>query len=354
MTQKGDICNAVKILVLCSYAKDTGNWLRTVYLAEALKKWAEVELVESLPRCLPFRLDIVLSLPIYLFKVACSDADFMIAVKPFPNTAIPLLLAKYVRKKRIAVDIDDVDHGYLEGIPARIISALQRPVPKLFDLVTYHNERLADFIADTFKVQREKLYRLEQGVDLETFRVPDVPCKRGSLFFMGHLDVASSLGSILAAVREVQERHDAPFTIAGGGRLSSHFKAMADSLGVRVRFTGPLTSGALLRELARADICLVYYDPIEANAYRCSMKLREYLAMEKKVVTNDVGELADFARFTYQSSSRIEDFATTIERVLEGGDGREIEGARFVRERYDWRAIGERFYRRIVDVCGVK
>ena len=99
---------------------------------------------------------------------------------------------------------------------------------------------------------------------------------------------------------------------------------------------------------------MVYYDPIEANAFRCSMKLREYLAMEKKVVTNDVGELADFARFTYQSSSRIDDFAATIEQALEGGDGREMEGARFVRERYDWRAIGARFVQRLAAIYGTE
>jgi len=337
----------MNILVFSSYARNTGSWVRMFHLAEALKRHARVELVPALPRCLPFRLDIALSFPWYLGKALLTRADVLIAGKPFPNTGVPLVLARRLRGKTIVVDVDDLDHGYLTGLPARIIAAVQRPFPRRFDLVTYHHDRLRKFIADRFGVPEERLWRLAQGVDLALFRPSREPAGEQGLFFMGHLDVASCLGTILEAVALVQRDRDVGLTVVGGGRLESAFRARARRAGLDVRFTGWLPVDRAAREMEAAAVCLVYHDETEANAHRCSMKLREYLACGKKVVSNDHGELGRFRRFTYSSSSRVEDYARAILEALDGGDGREREGARHIRDTCDWAAIAAEFHERL-------
>ena len=90
-----------------------------------------------------------------------------------------------------------------------------------------------------------------------------------------------------------------------------------------------------------SDICLVYYQDRKANYFRTSLKLREYLALGKKVVCNDIGELKDFRKYTYQTSSRLSDFAKMTIKVLSGfNDKREIKGRTFVRRNYSWEKIG--------------
>lgn len=338
---------AVRIQVFSSYARDTGNWVRVCNMADALRRHAHVEVVAALPRSLPFRLDIVISLPWYLFKALVTRADVLIAGKPFPNTALPLLLARRFRGKKVVVDIDDLDSGYLTGLPARIIAAVQKPFPRRFDLVTYHHDNLRKYILRRFGVPVERLHRLHQGVDLARFTPSEGAEVRSGLFFMGHLDVASSLGTILRAVARVQAQAPVDFTVVGGGRLESAFRARAAIAGLRVRFTGRLPVDRVASELDRADICLVYHDETEANAHRCSMKVREYLAMGKKVVSNHYGDLGEFEQFTYQSTSGVEAYARAILDALGGGDGREKEGARYVRQRYDWVEIGARFHERL-------
>ena len=342
---------SMKILILSSCAKNTGSYLRAVYLAESLRDHCDVELVAPLSRSIRLRLHVLLSIPRNLLRVIARDADFLVGIKAFPNVTIPLLVAKYLMGRKVAVDIDDADHEYVKGMQARILALIQRPAPRRFDLVTYHNELLRDFIGKEFRVGEDRLYRLEQGVDLERFSPRDGDVEKGSLFFTGFLDVCSSLGSLLRAVRIVQQRVDAPLTVAGGGILEPRFRRLARSLGVTVRFLGQQPIERVVEEMARAEICLVYYDETEANRYRCSMKLRESLAMAKKTVCNDIGEMKHFEKYTYQSSSGIEDFAGMILDTLERGDGRELEGALFIRRNFDWKRIGERFYRRIQRLC---
>jgi glycosyltransferase involved in cell wall biosynthesis len=167
---------------------------------------------------------------------------------------------------------------------------------------------------------------------------------------MGSLDIASSLTTILQAVNMVQKKQDVSLTVAGSGLLSSYFKKIAFNLNLKVTFTGQLPVHKIIPYIAKAGVCLVYYDNIEANIYRSSMKLREYLAMGKKVVCNDLEEMRQFARFTYQSSSDIDSFADKIIEVLEMSDNREKQGREFITANYDIKKAVSMFYEKLTQL----
>jgi hypothetical protein len=77
------------------------------------------------------------------------------------------------------------------------------------------------------------------------------------------------------------------------------------------------------------------------------MKVREYLAMGKKVVSNSFGDLGEFSPYCYQSASEVRAYARTIVQALEKGDGRERGGVDYIRREYDWAEIGGRFHARL-------
>jgi len=334
----------MKIMILSSLSKDSGCWLRAGYLAKALKPWARVELVEALPKTLPSLLEVALTFPYNLLKVLLSDADFFIGMKPFPNVTIPLAVAKFIKRKKTAVDIDDLDYGFFSGWKARTIAFAQKPLPRFFDVITYHNDALAEHIVSAFGVDRKKLYKLVQGIDRDTFSGGDGTCEKDLLFFMGNLNLGADLAPILSAVAIVRQKRPVNLTIVGGGPFERGFKRLAAELGINARFTGAVAKEVAAQELARADVCLVYFAQKTANLYRCSMKLNEYLAMGKKVVCNDFGELKKFQEYVYGASSDLDDFAAKIIAALDGGDGREIKGQAHVRQELDWAAIGERYF----------
>lgn len=337
----------MRTAILSSLAKDSGCWLRAGYLADSLKNNCEVKFIQPLPKTLPFMLDMFISIPINLIKVTFSKADFFIGIKPYPNITIPLLFVKIFKGKRIGVDIDDLDSGYRKGILSKISSALQKPFPKYFDIVTYHNPLLKDHIIKEFKVEEERLYKLDQGVDLKTFDYKLNKPEKETLFYMGHLNIASDLDSILKAVKLVQDKKNVKFVIVGGGPDQAKFRKLARQLNVSARFTGHLSKEETAKELSKADVCLIYYKEKKVNAYRCSMKLRECLAMGKKIVCNDFGDLKKFEKYTYQSSSNLEDFADKIIQTLKKSDQREIKGLRYIRKNLDWNKIGKDFFNKI-------
>ena len=339
----------MKVLVFSSLARDTGCWRRAEYLVRALNAAddLDVELVAAPPRCLPLLFDVWLSLPRYLWRAVRSDADVSIAMKPFPNVAWPLLLARRLRGGVVVVDVDDLDDAWFDGIRAAILRRLLRPMPRRFDLVTSHHPALRERLVAEFGVPRDRIEALPQGVDREVFRPRGEGVAPGRLLYVGHLNVASELPEILRAVKIVQARRRAPLRVVGGGPCADRFRALAGSLDVDASFTGLVDPEAAAVEIERAEVCLVYHSPTEANRYRCSMKLRECLAMGKKIVCSDFGELADFADVTYQAGSTAEEFATGIERALDGGDGRERRGPSRIASDYDWSSLGAAFAARL-------
>ena len=338
----------MKVLVLSALARDTGSWLRARSIARSLEAHAEVEFVRAPTRSLPFLFELVLSAPRYFLAALTTDADCLLAVKPFPNVTVPLLVSRLFRKRRIVVDVDDRDDAYFPGWRGRLVGWLQKPGPRRFDLITFHNENLGELLLGHFRVRPERLLRLPQGVDLQTFRPrPEVPVVPKSLLFVGHLNIASELPWILETVRDLQRSRSVTLTVAGGGPCLEEFRDQARELGVAARFTGALSTEGVALEIAAAEACLVYYAPSEANRHRSSMKLRECLAMGKKVVCNDFDELADFGPAAYLCSSEREDYLRTIEQVLDGGDGREASAVEWIRERYDWAALGPVLFERL-------
>ena len=354
----------MKIAVLSSLAQETGCWLRAQYIANSLRnadKKARIDIIKPVKRNLPFMLDLLISIPLNLFRVLFSKADIFIAVKPFPNVTIPLLAKKIISRSRIVIDIDDLDSGYRKGALSKINSAVQKPFPRYFDIVTYHNPLLYDYIQKEFCVKKERLYKLEQGVDLSLFdyktdkKLKERFAGNGEkiILFVGHLNVASDLDDILRAMKIAQDeltrlKERFVFIIAGGGPEEENLKKLARLLKVKAVFTGYLDKEEIAKYISAADLCLVYYKDKHANYYRCSMKMRECMAMGKKIACDDVGELKKFREYSYQSPADIKKYAEKIVEIIKsGGDGRERKGRKFIEKNFDWEEIGRRFMKRL-------
>jgi len=345
----------MKIAILSSLAMDTGCWLRAQYLGKSLEKAGnEIVYIKPMKKTMHFMLDLFLSF-FKNFKLLFVKADIAIGIKPYPNATIPLLIKKLFGSK-VVIDIDDLDYGYRKGLISLISKFIQKPFPKFFDVVTYHNNNLRKFIVNDLYVSNEKLYKLDQGVDFDLFDFekyrPKKYSKKKILVYAGHLNIASNLDDILEAFKIVlKKRDDIKLIVTGGGPMENYFKKIAKKLKLndKVSFTGfiPQTQ-KIVEYISRADICLVYYKDNLPNRYRCSMKLREYLAMKKIVVCNKVGDLKEFKRFTYQSNNSVEDFAKKILEVLNNKTDERAEiGRNFVLKKYSWDIIGRKFSKKL-------
>lgn len=337
----------MRILVLSAQPIDSGCALRARYLADSLSKCGNEIIFIKPIHSKPCNLDILLSFFIYFIKIIFKKVDFAIGIKPYPNVTLPLLFKKLFGCK-IGIDIDDIDYGYRTGLIPKLSKFAQLLFPRFFDVVTYHNDNLYNYIIKNFKVSSERLYKLEQGVNFDVFQYKPARIKKKVLIYTAHLNIASDLDAILDAYAKVLKIDPKiKLIIAGGGPMERYFIDYSKKIGVykNIIWTGHISNTDVVKYLSGANIALVYYKDKEVNYYRISMKLREYLAMKKKVVCNDVGDLKKFKRFTYQSDSNLENYARKIINTMADGDKRELDGFKFVLKNYNWDKIGEKFFK---------
>lgn len=335
--------------------------LRAEYLARSLREAGDDARVAPVLPCLPVLADMALSLWPYAWQALRSRWDVVMAMKPFPNAGIPGLLARQ-RGALFVVDVDDLDHGYRAGPLSRCVQILQSPFPPRADLVTVHNPHLFEYVTRTLRVPEDRVYSLGQGVNLDVFSpgsrptdrmkscLAGIPDRAPVVLYVAHLNVACDLEPLLSVMERVmKDEPSCHFLVAGGGPLESHYRALCASRRFedRCHMTGTLLPEEVACLMQRAEVCLVYYAPKEVNLYRTSMKLREYLAMGRKVVANRFGDLAEFGDSVYLAQD-LDEMPDTILRLLkEGGDGRESRGQAHVQVHLDWKAIGKGFHDRI-------
>ena len=352
----------LRILVLSGLGKDSGCMVRARYLTASLKNaGADATLAPGI-RTLPLFLDLMVS-AVWNLRLLFSACDVIIACKPLPSVT-PLLMLKGMRGAITVVDIDDLDYGYRTGLLSWITRRMETPFPKRCNIVTYHNEALIRVIRDTFRVGPEHLFPLPQGVDLSIFYPRQQLAHRNGtvpglvVVYPAHLNRASDLDAIFEVLRLARQLLPAlRLIVIGGGPKERHFRrlAKAGNLDGYVEFTGYVQPERVPAYLAMGDAGIVYYKDTEVNYYRSSMKLREMLAAGLKVVSTDVGECRQFARFTYQAPPEPQAVAELLVRTLtEGGDGREVAGSAFVRKEMNWNTIGDRLYKKLAAVAAAE
>ncbi|MDZ4199294.1 MAG: glycosyltransferase [Kiritimatiellia bacterium] len=359
----------MKWIILSSLARDSGCALRARHLADALRRLGHDVVTPPLPRSLPFFLDLPLTAILALPAIFLRRYDAAVVIKPYPTLLLPLLLRRRLGGGKIVVDVDDIDFGYRSGIGSRLLAGAQRNLPARCDLVTTHNDSLAEHIRSFHRVHPSRMYRLDQGVALDLYRPfpagPEAARSRTALrrtlnignrpmlIYTGHLNIASDLDGILEAFAlTLRARPDARLVVAGGGPMQSPFEKMARARAPidAIVFTGWKTPAQINELLNAADFALVYYRENEPNRRRVSMKIRECLAAGVPVIANDFGDLAQFRDVVIQSETSIPAFAEAIVSALNHPPERGPLAAR-TRERiaaqWDWDAIASAFADRV-------
>ena len=347
----------MKILILSSQAKNTGSTLRAFYLYKFLKKMDnEVEYITPPFKSMVFMLDFFLSFFYYFFKILNKQYKIIIIIKPYPNTVIPCLLLK-PRGAKIIIDIDDLDYGYRNSFISKIIKFFQSFLIPVADFITTHNNNLMEHIIKNYPKYKEKIYLLKQCVDFTIFKpglktdkkLKKIYKNKKILFYMANMNIASYFEDILCALSNIKS--DFVLFVVGAGPLFNHYKNVAKKMNLlqKIVFLGECDLKTTAFYLSAADICLVYYKNLPVNKYRASMKLREYLSMNKPVIANNVGEISQFKDFIYMSGPSLQSFANEIKKRIKYLDKKHKKGYKFIYRYYNWDKEAKKFYKFILN-----
>lgn len=204
----------------------------------------------------------------------------------------------------------------------------------------------------------ERVHYLPSGADPERIVPVDVeearrrvglPAERPVVEYMGFVQYDIGL-ALEAFVHLRKARPDVLFLLVGP--LSRKVKRLVRELGLElgrdVVVTGPQPVASLSWWLGAADVLLLPYQNRQYNIGRGPIKLGDYLASGRPLVTNpvgDVGELLERHPFGLAASEDPQDFAAKIGYLLDAPHMRQSMGqlARSLAEGpLSWDACGQR------------
>lgn len=285
------------------------------------------------------------------------------ALKPMPNTCLPALFSKYIFKRRIILDIDDLDFEYYpDGFKRQLVRFFFKLFPRHFDVVTTHNRYLQSFILDELGISPEKIYFLPQGIETRQFLETN-PDERYQtkwnlkpiddvVVYSASLGITSDFKHVLPMlVNLLRSCEDVKILIIGDGPRKQYFVKEVEAHGLQehIIFAGYIPHADMAGVLKLAKVGINYMAPTKANQCRASIKVREYLAAGLNVVCNPVGDAEIFQDYVVLCPA-IEEFPDAIRGALEINNHEMIREAQaFVENRYSWPSLVEDFLAYLMD-----
>lgn len=289
--------------------------------------------------------------------------NYVFALKPMPNTAIPSLLLKKFFKSKVIVDIDDLDFEYYPDSFARQLVRLSfKCFPPHFDLITTHNRYLKQVIIDEARIPPEKIYSLPQGVEIRAFLNAESDSHYQKKYrlqpddnivvYSASLGITSDFQLALPMLIEfLKSCDDAKILVVGDGVKKKHFVKKVEAYGLQEHmfFTGHIDHTEMPSVLKLAKVGINYMAPTQANQCRASIKVREYLAAGLNVVCNPVGD-AEVFRDHVTLCSTLKEYPGAIRKALEVKAQDRIGSARaFLETNYSWPNLVEDFLAHVME-----
>jgi len=175
--------------------------------------------------------------------------------------------------------------------------------------------------------------------------------KKPIVGFVGSLEYFIDFDLILEAASRLP---DITFLIAGGGRQMDRITGIKQERGLtNVHLTGGCPHAEILRAIDAMDICLNLFIKSPLTDAACPIKLFEYMAYKKPVISTRIREVQNIdERFLYYADNT-EELVQVIRRILahpEEAAEKGNAGFRAVEEKYTWDKITKQFLQAIETV----
>jgi len=247
---------------------------------------------------------------------------------------VPSILVAKLKKKKVVVDWDDLSWVLQKNwFRKTIVKFCEHFFIKFIDVVFVPNRYLLEC---AYKLKAKKVYFVPHGIDFEIFDPEiynpqeikkEIGIKNNNLVLgflasfttggVGDLDI------IYDAVIEVQKIFpEINFLVIGGGPLFKDYVKLANKKNIKnIFFTGLIKHQEVPKYISAIDIALIFMRENLNNKMKTSLKVGEYLAMNKIVVGHLVGQTKDdFSKYCILCEPNKESFVEKIIEVINEKD----------------------------------
>jgi glycosyltransferase involved in cell wall biosynthesis len=217
-----------------------------------------------------------------------------------------------------------------------VLRRLERLSLRAADVVISTNESFRRIAIERGGKDPQDVFVVRNGPDLTRFRAvdPDPALKRGKPHLLAYAGVMGRQDGIDHALRALaalrRRRQDWHAVLVGDGEVLAEMRDLARSLDLldAVEFTGWMPSDGVVRVLSSADVCLAPDPPTTANHLSTMIKITEYMALGRPIVSYDLLESRVSAgpAARYANGGDVEGFALRIDELLDDPGARATMG----------------------------
>jgi glycosyltransferase involved in cell wall biosynthesis len=265
---------------------------------------------------------------------ACSPPDFLLLA----------MLSLRRRGARFVFDHHDLTpelyasrFGGEGGLMHRATLVAEQVAFRLADVVLSVNESYRRIAIERGRRSPDDVAVVRTGPDLTRFTptAPDPSLKRGRahlLSYVGVMGPQDGVDQALLALAALRERRDDWRAIfMGSGEVLEEMRALAGKLGLGdvVEFTGWVEHDTIRRVLSTSDVCLAPDPKSPLNDVSSMVKISEYMAMSRAVVSFDLMESRAAAgeAAVYAADGDVAGFAELVDELMDEPARREAMGA---------------------------
>ncbi len=284
-----------------------------------------------------------------------DDSRIVHCFKTLPTSGIPSWIGK-LKGKPLIVDWDDFEGfgGFADRDPFpynHIADFFEKWIVKRADTLVVVSPFLEEK-AREFGFEKP-VYFIPNGADTEGIKYSFPENEGMKLLFIGLLHKSSDLDFVLKSMVYL---NGMSLTIVGDGPRRKEFEMLAKTLKLNnVEFLGMKKREDVRKYLYSSDIALMPFVDNISNRSRSPVKLGEYLAAGKPVVTNGVGimkKMIENGKNGIITKDNPEDFAEGIKKLENSKLRKKISvNARKTAEKYSWKRIAkdlERIYEQLI------
>jgi len=249
---------------------------------------------------------------------------------------------------------------------AKVVGAfmLKRNI-KISERITYSTE----FLKSSYSLPENKSVLIPNGVDTNLFYKRNGKTKAKERFnisedvlvlgFVGFLGEWIDLQTVFETMKILQGQVKIKLIVVGNGSKFARFKELSKNCGVQenVIFTGDVPYSEVPEYISYMDICLLPFDTSAVSQGALPLKLFEYMACEKPVIStplsgvkNTVGDLVFYASNAEELKQRILELYYNDDLRIELGK----RGGDFVERNYSWERICRKFEEVLVEASESK
>jgi len=248
-----------------------------------------------------------------------------------PQIALPALIGKYLRGKKMVVDWDDLWSGGFADehsqLVSKTLSYFETNTPRSADKITYVSHYLEDKIK-SLKLSTKSVL-IPNGTNPEQFRLINrlealkqtgLSTKYKYLVCVGNTYFENSIRILFAALKHTLKKYPVKLIFVGQFRPFPSVQKDYDRLKNNIIIVGKVPFENVLTYLSLSDILLLPMENTGIDKARFPIRLGDYLCAGRPIVSNAVGEVKKILQ-QYQAGlispvSSANNLAQNIQKVL--------------------------------------